>query len=171
MNRTRPSSLDATRSGFSLMELMLVVTLLAIITSAVVPVYSGSLGSIHANHAVRDIVALIKYAQERAVSDTTEYRLYLDDKNGQYWLMRWEESEDGFAFVEADERGEERRTLPPDLSMKEPDAFMDKDRDVRYIGFYPSGACDFAELQLVKDNGDVVTVGTKCKLGQIEVDE
>ena len=76
----------ANRTGFSLIELLLVLIFLIIISLAVVPIFRGSLDTVHADYTLRDIVALLKYAQERAVTDTTPFRFYMDPERGEYAL-------------------------------------------------------------------------------------
>jgi prepilin-type N-terminal cleavage/methylation domain-containing protein len=64
--------------GFTLMELIIVLTIIVIMSAAVVPVFGPSMAKLQRDHAVRDFVATLRYAQERAVTDTREYRLALD---------------------------------------------------------------------------------------------
>jgi len=153
------------------MELIIVLTLVAIITAAVVPMYSGSLSSVHADYSLRDIVALLKYAQERAVTDTTGYRFYLDPEQGEYWLMRLTNVDGELLFEEVTERQAERRTLPEYLQMETPKAFEDPDLNAYFIEFFPSGACDIGRIELTKDDNTLIRIETGGKLGQIKVTE
>ena len=70
---------DAPARGFSLIELIVVLTILSLMLGVVVPIYHGSLSRTRSAGATRDFLATMKYAQERAVTDATEHRLYLDD--------------------------------------------------------------------------------------------
>ncbi len=151
---------------------MVVLTLLAIMMAAVVPVYRSSHESVRADRALRDLVAILKFAQERAITDATEYRVYLDPEEGAYWLMRMTGIEDGEkVFQVLDELYAGRRRLPEKLAMEKPRARRDRDRDARYIAFYPTGACDVATIDLRRDDGQKLRIKTGTGLGRLEVAE
>jgi len=160
-------------AGFTLIELIIVLTLLAVLSSAVIPVFSGSLGRVESDHTVRDLVALIKYGQERAVTDLKEYRLYLDPEQGHYFLMMLKRTPEGEKdFVPLDEHQGEALVLPPRIEMAKPKARKDRERDLYYIPFYPSGACDKARIPLeIKQEGRdrKVTIETQGSLGRIVI--
>jgi prepilin-type N-terminal cleavage/methylation domain-containing protein len=141
--RRRPSRFEA---GFSLLELIVVLGLLTIITASVVPVFSGALTSVRKQHHIRDMLAVMHYAQNRAVLDTLEYRLYMDIDVNAYWLERYAGEEEGEAvFTELLERETSRHTLPEGLVMLKPDAH-EAGKSLFYLGFYPSGACDWGVI-------------------------
>ena len=158
--------------GFTLIELIIVLTIIAIMSAAVIPVFGGSMAKLERDHAVRDFVATVRYAQERAVTDTREYRLAMDTELNQYWLLR------GAGIVKRtktfellDERQGKTMYLPERLSMKRIKARKDRENKYYYIAFYPNGACDQAEVTLQHEDGRAVTVATKGSLGQLEVKE
>ncbi|HOZ46873.1 MAG TPA: prepilin-type N-terminal cleavage/methylation domain-containing protein [Candidatus Hydrogenedentes bacterium] len=156
-------------AGFSLMELVVVLTLLTIIMGAVVPVFNGSFKSVHSDYVVRDLIAMIKYGQERAITDTTRYRLYLDPEQRQYWLMRLEDTDEGPLYLEDSERFSERRTLPDGVEMDRPHAYEDRDLDAYFIEFHPSGRCDDASIDVLRQDGDTIRIETEGNIGQIKV--
>jgi type II secretion system protein H len=158
--------------GFTLIELIIVLTIIAIMSAAVVPVFGGSMAKLERDHAVRDFVATLRYAQERAVTDTREYRMALDPELNQYWLLRCGgivERKKTFELM--DERQGKAMLLPERLSMKSVKARKERQEKYYYISFYPNGACDRAEVTLQDEDGRAVTVATKGSLGQLEVKE
>ena len=158
--------------GFTLIELIIVLTIIVIMSAAVVPVFSGSMAKLERDHAVRDFVATLRYAQERAVTDTREYRLAIDPELNQYWLLRCAgvvERKKTFELI--DERQGKAMFLPERLSMKSVKARKERQEKFYYISFYPNGACDRAEVTLQHEDGRAVTVETKGSLGQLEVKE
>ena len=158
--------------GFTLMELIIVLTIILIMSAAVVPVFGGSMAKLERDHAVRDFVSTLRYAQERAVTDTSEYRLIMDQERSEYWLMRFAGMEERKKTFEAiDERQGESMFLPERLSMDKIKARKDRKEKYYYISFYPNGACDVAEVTLRHEDGRSVTVATKGSLGQLEVKE
>ncbi|GMW02736.1 MAG: hypothetical protein AMXMBFR84_38720 [Candidatus Hydrogenedentota bacterium] len=158
--------------GYTLMELLVVLTIISILTAGVVPLFQGSITWIRKDRYQRDVVALMKYCQERAVADSREYRFYIDDETNSYWAMRRIASgEDEKAFGRLEEVGGERRTLPEPLKMKKPQAAKDGDRDAYYIAFYPSGSCDYATVEIETAPRKILTIATKGRLGRLTVKE
>ena len=153
------------------MELIIVLTILAVMSAAAIPVFSGSLGTVESDHAVRDFVALIKYAQERAVTDLREYRLYLDPEKGRYFLMTLQRTAEGKKrFKALDEKQGEALFLPSRLTMKKPSAKKDRKLGLYYVSFYPSGACDEATITLQSKDSGKIKIETGGSLGKIKVD-
>lgn len=145
--------------GFTLMELIIVLTIIVIMSAAVVPVFGSSMAKLERDHAVRDFVATLRYAQERAVTDTREYRLALDPELNQYWLLRCAgivERKKTFELI--DERQGKAMFLPERLSMKSVKARKEREERYYYISFYPNGACDRAEVTLQHTDERAVTV-------------
>src|SRR4051812_14899563 len=72
--------------GFTLLELVIVMLVLAILTGIMVPALRGFLVSSRARDASTQILSLTQYARARAAADSTIYRLNFDLVNGAYWL-------------------------------------------------------------------------------------
>ncbi len=157
-------------SGFTLIELIVVMTIIALLTAAVVPIYQGSLTRIREDRATRDFVAYLKYAQERAITDGTEYRFYMREESREYWVMRQhidEEGEKQFAYL--DEGPVEVKQLPEGIEFERPKARFDKDREAHFVSFYGTGACDYATIKMETADGDELELETKGRLGRFEV--
>jgi len=159
-------------SGYSLMEMIVVMTIISLITAGVVPIFQGTLTRIRGDRASRDFVALLKFAQESSITETREYRFYMNHEKGTYWLMRAAVDEDGDRIFErvADGYGVERR-LPQGISIERPKARRDRKERAHFVAFYASGACDYATITIEDDDGDGVDIRTKGRLGQFEVKE
>lgn len=169
----RPSQNRSSRTaGFTLIELIIVMTFIALISAAVIPIYQGSLTRIQKDRATRDFIAYMKYAQERAITDATEYRFYISDKDNAFWVMRLDKREgDEKEFAYPDEGASEVKYLPESVTVEKAKARRDKDRDARFIAFYGSGACDYATITLEDEEGNQIKLETKGRLGQFEVEE
>ena len=158
--------------GFTLIELVIVLTIFALMTAAVVPIYHGSITWTRSDRAIRDFLALMKYAQERALTDQVEHRFYMDYETGGYWLLRLGEDEDEEpAFVPLGEAVADRRILPENVSLEGTKARRDRELEAHYIAFHGSGACDYATVKLDCAARRTVTIRTKGHVGQFEVDE
>lgn len=167
----RPVS-TAPSAGFTLMELIVVLTILSIMSAAVVPLFRGTLETIECDHSLRDLVASIKYAQERAVTDCREYRLYIAPKSNEYWLMSlaWSRGKKNKKFIPVEERQGERMTLSKRVEIQRVTAKKDRTEKASYIAFYPSGACDHASITLERENGRHMKIQTRGSLGDLKVD-
>jgi len=159
-------------TGFTLLELIVVLSIIMIMTAVVVPMYSGSVSWARKDRATRDVLARMKYAQERAITDVAEYRFYLNRDTGAFWLMREAETaEDGKkTFLEVDDAGATRGVLPREMEFEKPKAAMDRDRDAYFVAFYPGGACDYATVIIALDKRTSTKISTKGRLGQLEVE-
>jgi len=165
---------DNGRRGFTLVELILVVTLIGILSAAVVPVFSTSIDNARERRGLRGFVAMMKHGQERAMAEGVEFRLYMQPDDNRYWLVR-------FSRMDGDERvftlaplphgGIEQ--LPAQLAFGRLTAHRDRKRRAYYVSFYPSGACDYATIRLERParprHG--IRITTKGTLGQFEVEE
>ena len=136
-------------AGFTLVELMIVMTLLAIMSLMVTPIFGGSLSGARAEHSMRDLYASMKSAQARAVTEGVEHRIYLQPDENSYWLAHAAYSPKGeIAFEPLPGRSGEVVELPRDLEMKRPNARRGRKRGTYYFSFYPSGGCDIASMSV-----------------------
>ena len=160
------------RSGFTLLELIVVVMLLGILTGLVVPIYGGSMASMRIRNTQSDIVSLLGYIQERAVTDGREYRLYIDKQDGRFWVMyAVGRKQDEKVFEEETRDYGREREFPEGMIVDRIKAKKDRKRNANYISCHPNGACDVATVVLAdKDNRRRhVTVETTGVMGKIEV--
>jgi type II secretion system protein H len=159
-------------SGFTLIELIIVLTILGVLAAAVVPLFRASTEKMREERAMRDLYASLKFAQERSISEMTEYRLYLDTKGNRYWTARLANETDGKkTFTEITEPSNDVTVLPDGVTLTKPKARQDRKLDASYVAFYPNGACDVASITLERKNGKAMTVSTKGKLGQFKTQE
>lgn len=138
----------ATAAGFSLMELIVVVTILAILTAAVLPVFGPALRGAKIDNAFQDVLATMRYAQDAAVSQGMEHRVYFDDDHNAYWIERLVGHDRGDKiFAPMDEHVGEWRQLPRGLELDRISAQRERG-GFHYIAFYPTGARDQAEVRM-----------------------
>ena len=147
---------------------MLVMTLLAILTAMVTPVFRGTLSTVRSENGVRDFVATLEYAQTRAITDAKEYRLYLSPTLNGYWLEH-AVVRDGIAvdFETFTDALPFKATLPDSLHLSTPKARRDKKTRLFYVAFYPNGLCDENTFSLNDPDDDsryvVSTSGTRVQ--------
>lgn len=90
------------RTGFSLIELMVVVVLLAILSSVIVPEMRGTYKHELLRSTTRDIVQTLRMAQTRSVTEGKRHWLRFNDELGEYRVERLEKTpEAGFQLSPA----------------------------------------------------------------------
>jgi type II secretion system protein H len=82
----RSNNLTRPRSAFTLVELLLVLTLLVVITSMVAPAMSNFIRARAVDAEARRLFALMHAGQSRAVSEGMPMMLWVDEKKGAYGL-------------------------------------------------------------------------------------
>lgn len=135
------------RHGFTLLELILVMTLLAILTAMVSPVFRGTLSNMRSENALRDFVATLEYAQTRAITESNEFRLYLTPQQNSYHLERaitHEGHPPSYEPIQAAiPTGD---TFPNSVHLASAKTRLDKKAKQYFITFYPNGLCDASTL-------------------------
>jgi type II secretion system protein H len=91
---------SAVRSGFTLIELILVLALLVIITSLAAPAMANFIRGRALDSEARRMVALMHAGQSRAVSEGLPMVLWVDEKQGAYGLQTETTGQTGDAKAE-----------------------------------------------------------------------
>lgn len=170
-NAHKPTGPRACRDGFTLAELVVVLSIIAVLSMMVSPVFRIAFRDIRTESAVNDLVATLAHAQTRAVSDSTEFRVYLDPERGAYWTERQTNpGERPAQFERVSDRFSTGAEFPDTLAMKKVSARRDAESKWYFIAFYPHGAADIAKLELVRtgEGGERYTVSTRG--GRVEVE-
>ena len=162
-----------------MMELIVTMTLLALITTALVPMYSSALPAIQIRNARSDFVSFLNLVQQMAIRESREYRLYYNEDDGTYWAMyrvvldktdpEWDPDE---AKLEpAQGRLGEKRRLPVYLRIGSANGRKDKQRDGEFIACYPQGTCDQVKITFEDERtrANAFRIETMGPLGRIEV--
>ncbi len=141
------------RGGFTLLELIVVLTILAAMTAAVMPVYQSTFRSTKTEDAIQDFYATLQYAESISISEAAEYRVYLNTEENAYWVAKFVgRDEEGPMYELVDDAYRQLTYLPAGLSFKKPKAAEDEKLDeTYYISFHPSGACDYATVYIEKE--------------------
>ena len=148
MSRTRSNL------GFTLLELVLVMAIIAILSAIVVPTLGGFSRGRKLNNVTQQLLAVANSARAHAMLDGVVYRLNFDINSKRYWLTL--QQDDG-SFVNADEQ---------DLNYTIPDGIeigtdIQNQSDGTYVEFQPSGRISTATVRLVDTaSGQENDVGT-----------
>ncbi len=137
--------------GFTLIELVVVVAFISILTGMVIPIYSRTMNSLRIRNTTQDITSLIRYAQEKAVAESREFRVIIDEEKGEFSLLRLKnQTRDGNKEFESVGTGDGGGMiiLPETIKVSRINAGKDRKTGLRYISCYPNGASDPGQIEL-----------------------
>ena len=137
--------------GFSLLELLLVIIILAVIAGLTVPHFSQSYTHVLITKTADDIAYSMRYAQSRAVTRGHRFQLQFDDTFQKYWITE-EESEEQLNPVFKRISGKMGKTyaIPEGVEVRAERSTID---------FLPNGNIQKARIQLESKN-NVLTIST-----------
>lgn len=78
----------AARPGFTLLELVIVLAILALLASASIPALASAHAMRDDGDATRAVLALLGNARDAALAGGRSVELWLDPATGRYWLQR-----------------------------------------------------------------------------------
>ncbi len=160
------------RTGFTFLELIVVLALLAVISSIIVPVYIRSMNGIQMRSARDSLIGTLRFIQELSVRESREYRLYIDVKNNLYWVMRMAEVVDNEKrFEPIAETWGAKTQLPDQFVITNLKARKEKPEKALFIACQPNGASDKAEIS-VRDSrakGKKYKILVLGPIGKIEI--
>lgn len=86
MTRARPPRTGP--EGFTLLELIVVLLVIAIVAGVAVPSFVTAMPGYRLRNDMRGLFAAARYARSRAVITGLRHRLVIDDFEGAYWMER-----------------------------------------------------------------------------------
>ncbi len=151
--------------GFTLIELVVVVTILGITVSLILPSFGRGLHHWRLQGAVREVATLIKFAQIQSVASMRPLHVVLDRSRSLYWL----DNADGPVVTDSPQAERKVRlyALPDGVRFGEVGGggfAMDEER-FRII-FFPRGSSSGGEVQLVDERGRAYQISVDSVTGR-----
>jgi type II secretion system protein H len=157
------------RAGFTLIELMVVITIIGIVTAMMIPEMKGSFQDALLRSTSRELINAFDLAYSRAVSLNQTRRVRLDEKTGRYLVEKRVIEHGRDDFVPADDVPGGKGELDPQISIEfrqpdekpsepgaQPDSAMtigQSPMDGVVIAFYPDGTADAGDFILRDADG------------------
>ncbi len=144
---------DRAMAGFSMLELIIVMIIMATLLAAASPSLRGFYSHQQISNVAGQFVALTQFARNAAINEGRIYRLNLDVDARIYGLT----VQDGGLFIEPDHPLGMIFDLPDEI-----EAFwVETDlvaSDRQFVTFYPSGRVEPAGIRLIGRSGEVIDV-------------
>jgi type II secretion system protein H len=139
-------------SGFTLLELILVMVIISTVLAMAAPSLRGFFSSRKTDDAVFQIIALTKLARAQAITEGRVYRFNMDTDESKYWLT----VRDAGVFSQLNKEFGRKFLLPEGTSVQFEKE--NKEKDEPYIEFYPQGRTETSTIRLTDRRGDVFEI-------------
>lgn len=117
------------RPGFTLLELILVILIMAVLLGLSTPEFRKTFNNMQFSRSCSDLSAVLNYARQRAIFTRTEYQVRLDLTEAKFW-------------IEYKGKSDRVYSLPKGIVIN-----SDKDR----LTFYPDGRADSVTITISND--------------------
>jgi prepilin-type N-terminal cleavage/methylation domain-containing protein len=124
-------------SGFTLLEILLVVVIVSIIVTLATPRFQKTFTTIQLANTTQDIAQLMRFLRMKAVSEKKTYQLKLDLENRKYYIKATGKSNSAVY--------ETSHIIPKDINIA---------ATQEIISFYPDGTMDESAVFLFRNDGD-----------------
>jgi prepilin-type N-terminal cleavage/methylation domain-containing protein len=180
-NETRNTK-HAARAGFTLIEIMVVVGIMAIVMTMSVPIVYKTWHKEALTKAVTDIVEVLSTARARAILKSTKTEVIFHPKEGRLEVSGAGGSKpsdySGGGMVEVNMAGSSSSGTSAQLSNRVQFEMLDvnlteyRDADEAKVRFYPDGRCDELTIILLSDGGErrEISLELTTSLANVESD-
>lgn len=178
-----PLHRQRSRSGFTLLEILLVILVIGIAAGAVIPMAIEAVEGVRLRAAVREVVAINRYARARALLDKRPVAVLYDREGREVELVqlptRAEVAAEGFVDLPPMrmEDGESPADAVASLRKKKLTALVSvesieglpEEFGTWYAVYTPGGLCDPHRIVLRDSSGDTMSIRVNGFTGDISV--
>lgn len=144
------------KRGFSLLEFLLVITILATIFSLSIPLFKNNFNNLQLNNSTQDLVFLMRYLHSSAVMQNKTLCLNFDAQERKISPVSKNKSE----FMIFNDRFAKIYQMPKDIYFES---------NCLYACFYPDGSADKLNLFIKKDDKNVFKIETISMSGDVKI--
>ena len=135
------------KQGFTLIEIVLVVLVLAIVVGVAVPNIAKSLNTVELSQCAQDMLMTMRFAQARSRLEQKDYRLVFDDGFKAYHLERAVADEPlddqyNMEFIPLAGRWGRKQTVPSSMTIGS---------NKQLVQFYADGTIEPVRMELFND--------------------
>ena len=149
----RPPPRTPARRGFTLLELVLVMVIIAVVLAMVAPSLSNFTAGRDADFAASQLVSVARWAREQAISEGRVYRLNFDEASQIYFVT----AQVGGTFQRPPVEFGQAFDIPDGVVMK---WAAPRDGALAVVDFFPSGRCQPARIDVLSRDGQVTTIAS-----------
>ena len=146
-------------TGFTFIELLLVVILLGALIGLSTPNLRNSYYNLLLSDTSHNLTYLMRYAQARAISERTDYRLNFGSEYDSYWLTRDPDSEDEGGFVRIQGKFGKIFNIHESLSLE---------CESNIVSFFPDGRIERISIYLSNRKDKFYTISTEAQSGYVQ---
>ena len=169
---SRPACARRLAAGFTLVELVIVMTIIAIAAAVAAPSFAGFLRASRSRAALRQVISHAIYARTYAVSHAVLARLELDPEAGGFELTAEKDPlERPGQFTPVRQAGRLRVYLPQGVQVESVEVAGEPLRGPGYIQFYPDGRTDGATISFRLEGGQRPELRVAANTGRVELHE
>jgi len=155
------------RAGFTLIELIIVLTILGVVAIVAFPKLEGAFSANYLRSSARRLAGMISYTKSQAALSGKEHRLYYDLERGEYWMAeKGEES-----FVETITELGRRRSLLEGVRFEKIITRSDGRTSYGIVSsrFSPRGWVEKTTIYLKNEKGEGLSILIKEPIGRIRI--
>lgn len=159
----------STSQGFTLLELVVVVTILSVVFAIALPALGDGLRRWRLQGAVREVATILKFARNQSVAGRASLQVVLDRSRNVYWL---DSAESGLQSTldEVREKGIRLYAMPAGIHLGEVAvAGATTDVDRAGIMFFPRGNATAAEIEVRDEKGRRYMISVDSMTGHARI--
>jgi Tfp pilus assembly protein FimT len=145
------------RVGFSLIELLFVILIMAVVVGFSLPRFSRTFKHLQLQVFAYDVAKLLNYASKRAVARGEILRIHFDVEGRRYWLAQANGGEESERLAN---RFGRISSVPEAITL---------DPSAREVTFYPDGRADRLEMFILDNSQDGYQLVTNVWTGGVKL--